>query len=276
MRYLMTLEVGLLHKDLVVKLPNQAIFLSKNGLYSLSSFNQARQFSANPIQNINNALTFESEQVYSDFHKWIQTKAFCYVQGNMYGFRIFGNLCYIGFIDKPDVFTKFTGDFDMARTFATSKDTSLTYSIGTAIYSYGDGTDGKYSYGDLGGTSEIFFKNIFSRISSNRYFNYYVFCDLDHPSSLDFLTIQVTGENGKIYSKVLKNYALQDLKGDVLNTIPVAIDPPVDVDPTFMLGDDFFKIPKSFRFNFNDFYVEINGSSKYGKIIINKIELYGK
>jgi len=274
MRHLTTLNIGILHKDLIATLPNMVIIATKNGLYSLSSFNQARQFAANPINGVNNYFKDLSKEAFSSNSKWLKTKSFFYSKGGFYGFRISTNQCIVGFSERPlDLFTKFSGDFSAASCFAASEE-SLFYAIKNKIFVYGDGYGSKVSYRDFGGKNEIEFSATFSPVKRSRYFNYFVDLDIDNPSGFKSLTIMINGENGKYFEKVLDEYKMDD-SGDYLDSNPVGVEG-VANDPSFFLSEGKYRMPQNFRFNSNEFFIKIVGSANSGKIIINKLELFGK
>lgn len=275
MVHVATLNIGCIHKDMVSVLPNMVIVASQNGMHALSSLNPAKQFAATPLVGVNNYFKWFSSEVTQNQERWLSTRSFSYSKGGFYGLRLSNNPCIIGFLDRPsDLFSKFTGDFQNASCFATS-DENLFYCIGNKIFSYGDGYGQRSSFGDMGKTKNIEFSAIFSPVKQTRYLNYYIDIDIDNPSNFERLTVIINGENGKYFEKVLSDYKMDD-RGDFFDSLPLYLEELNNRDDAFQMSLGKYRMPQNFRFNSNEFYIKILGNTKSGKIIINKLELYGK
>lgn len=275
MVHVATLNVGCVHKDMVCVLPNMVIVASKNGMHALSSLNAAKQFASTPIIGVNNYFKWFSSEVLQNQEKWLSTRSFAYLKGGFYGFRLSNNPCIIGFLDRPsDLFSKFTGDFQNASCFTTSYE-NLFFSVGNKIFSYGDGYGQQSSFGDLGGTKNIEFSAIFSPVKHTRYLNYYIDIDIDNPSNFKRISVIINGENGKYFEKVFPSYEMDD-SGDFLDSLPLYLEELNNRNDALQMSLGKYRMPQNFRFNSNEFFIKIVGNTKSGKIIINKLELYGK
>ena len=63
---------------------------------------------------------------------------------------------------------------------------------------------------------------------------------------------------------------------DFFDSLPLYSEELSNRDDAFQMSLGKYRMPQNFRFNSNEFFIKILGNTKSGKIIINKLELYGK
>lgn len=286
MQYMTSLNVGLMHRNLMVELPNEAIIANETGLFSLGTFNIARQFAATSISNMNEFVRSNCKETLASQQGWNDTLSCFYSSGNFFFFR-FGKKEGIAAIVEGGIssFCIFSGDFSYCSSFLDALDNTLYLSIGKAIYQYADDTSGIPLYGDGGGNKLISFHCTFAPFTGKRWANKYIQLDAEYPSAFllkedNILSLSVSGDIRKSFT-LETSYKLP-MKGDIIETVPM-LEKSIydDNDPLASeLGermDSPYLMPyQRLRFPASTFLITLSGYTNSGKIILRKLSLFGR
>jgi hypothetical protein len=134
-----TIPVGCVHGNLIQSLPNDAAFISKYGERTLSSVNIAQQFATGA------EMGASVDKTVLDYVNVLMTNPLSYRQARSWiysttlGFK-FGRLPLIyNLTNIAQGWVFFSGDFELARTYATDHQGRLILAIKNKLYRYADG-----------------------------------------------------------------------------------------------------------------------------------------
>ncbi len=279
-RWSMNIDIGTVHGNLVIDMPNDVYFISQTGLKSASTLNAAKQFAANSFNAVDPLINqFLSDVMGSDIN-YRSSRSFKYEQGNIAGFKLGRNKLLTSLFETNlYAWTLFSGDFQKSSTFLdTGK--SLSLFIGDSIYQYADGRDGSNKvYGDNDGESVIPFSWIPGLI--NKSVNSFA-CKryqliMKYPSGFplnDSNKVKIT-VNGDTPSTVSKSDVCEfEEKGDVFGGAPLAPDY-TEENGYFKLNKDYSFLVKRFKFASSRFWIMLNGYTLTGPLYIREIKLFG-
>lgn len=280
-----TIPVGVYHGNLVIELPNDAYFVSQNGILSFGTLNIARQFAASPTANMDKLVLEYLDTINSNFD-YRACRAFKYSNGAFCSFKIgFNNLITAKYNTSLYWWGIFSGDFTRSNTFLSTLDNSLYLFIDNKIYRYADGIIGAHIYGDNGGTSYInFIETKYVNSNRNRYSNKRYEIQSEYSSNIvinkeNVVSVIVRGD--LVDSFTLQNIYNLKQKGDVLGTVNLVngngLDPNYPDNALLGMRLDSPTHTKKGRLKFlsSNFSVSLVGQTKDGPFSLKKIKLFG-
>lgn len=286
LQYFTSLNVGLMHRNLMAELPNETVIANENGLFSLGTYNIARQFSATPIPQVNQIVKNNSSESFASKEGWDSTISCFYPQGNFFFFR-FGQREGIAAVIEGTIssFAVFSGDFEYCQSFLDSLDNSLYLAIDNQIFQYADENSGVPLYGDSGGERLISFSWTLSPFTGKRWSNKYIQLFAEYPSSFllkkdNTLSISVSGDIRKSFT-LDASYDLP-MKGDIIESVPMLEfsryddNDPLESEEGERMDYPYLMPVKRLRFPASTFFISIRGYTNSGKINIRKIALFGR
>lgn len=276
------ITTGVVHGNLIIDLPNDVFFISKNGHQSASSFNIARQFAATSINSVDPTIKQYLKTINSSNISYRACRSFKYDGGNLVGFKI-GNNNVLASLFSTTLYawTFLSGDFLLTNTFVTLSN-SLYLFLQNKIYKYADGNDGSLPvYGDQNGTGLIHCRwtPAYPQLKGYRFANKRYELQMDYPSTFylredNQVYITINGDLPKSYQ--LTTTCRTNLRGDAFNTIPLTTDNPAEPES---IGFRFFQPFSSFKdrlkFFASNFSTSLDLYVKDGPIVIKKLKLYG-
>lgn len=276
------LSTGVIHGDLLIELPNDVFFVNSYGLQSFSTLNIAKQFAATPFNAIDPLLQSHVSTLMSSNAEYWKATSFKYDLGSLMGFKLGTNPTLVSlFSTAPYSWSLFSGDFKKTLGFLPFGN-NLYLHLANTLISYADGKDGHPPlYGDQNGTSLIPFAWTLPVISpEGRCFACKRFeIQLDYPSSFTIrannqLNVGVSGDLPQSY-QITSAYRF-DLRGDLLNTVPLTTDDPVLKDSFgFRLDQPYSILKDRFKFLASRFWLTLSGTTQDGPLTLRKIKLYG-
>ena len=276
------LPTGVIHGDLLIELPNDVVFVNSYGIQSFSTLNIAKQFAATSLNAIDPLIQNHVSRLLSSNTQYWKAASFKYDLGPLAGFKLGTHKTLVSlFSDSLYSWSLFSGDFEKALSFLSFGDTLYLTSANT-LFSYADGKDGLPPlYGDQNGTAIIPFAWTLPVISpEGRCFackRYEI--QLDYPSSFTIrannqLNVGVSGDLPKSY-QITSPYRF-DLRGDLLNTIPLTAENPALKDSIgFRLDQPYAILKDRFKFLASRFWLTLSGTTQDGPLSLRKIKLYG-
>ena len=276
------LATGVIHGDLLVEFPNDVFFVNSYGIQSFSTLNVAKQFAATPLNALDPLVQSQVSTLMSSNVEYRKAVSFKYDLGSLMGFKLGTHPTLVSlFSTSPYSWTLFSGDFQKACGFLPFGN-ALYLNYANAIVSYADGKDGSPPlYGDQNGTAIIPFSWTLPVISpeGRRFAGRRYEIQLDYPSSFTIrannqLNISVRGDLPKSYQQT-SSYRF-DLRGDLLNTVPLTTDNLVSKESLGFRFEQPYSILKDrFKFMASRFWLILSGTTQDGPLILRKIKLYG-
>lgn len=286
LQYTTSLDLGLFHPRLLVKLANEIIIANESGIFSLRTTNISRQVTATSIPQMNSLILDKINRI-SDINNWIYTCSVHYPTGNFFIFRIGKEEAIVAFVDGSIAsFGTFSGDFAKANCFLASLDNSLYMAKGNKIFQYADESVDVPLFGDNGGEELISFMWALSPFQGGRWTNSRIVIDMQYPSNFilkenNELIISVRGDRRKSFE--FETSYLAPLKGDIMDTVPLLEksehgdgNSPTADELGFRLDIPFLLPFKRLKFVSSTFFILIRGSTNSGKLSLKKITLFGK
>lgn len=276
------IATGVVHGNLIIDLPNDIFFISKNGHQSASSLNVAKQFAATSVNAVDPTIKQYLKTINSSNINYRACRSFKYDGGNLAGFTI-GNNNVLASLFSTSLYawTSLSGDFLRSNTFLTLGN-SLYLFIKNKIYKYADGNDGSLPiYGDQNGTGLIHCRwtPAYPQLKGYRFANKRYELQIDYPS-----TFYIDQENQvylTIFGDLPKSYQIStkcrfDLRGDAFNTIPFTKDTHAEPDSIgFRFAHPYSFFKDRFKFIASKFAPRLDLYVKDGPMVIRKLKMYG-
>lgn len=276
------IATGVVHGNLIIDLPNDVFFISKNGHQSASSLNVAKQFAATSVNAVDPTVKQYLKTINSSNINYRACRSFKYDGGNLAGFKI-GNNNVLASLFSTSLYawTSLSGDFLKANTFLTLGN-ALYLFIQNKIYKYADNNDGSLPiYGDQNGTALIHCRWVpaYPQLKGYRFVNKRYELQIDYPSTFSLreenqVYLTVNGDLPKSYE--ISTKCRFDLRGDAFNTIPFTTDNPAEPDSIgFRFAQPYSSFKDRFKFIASKFSPSLDLYVKDGPIVIKKLKMYG-
>lgn len=278
-RWQMNIDIGTVHGNLVIEMPNDLYFISQTGLKSAGTLNIAKQFAATSITAVDPIIVEFLSTIMNSNEDYRACRSFKYKQGSFGGFKIGNNSALISPFDTNFyAWTFFSGDFQNSNTFVDTG-SSLDLFIGNSIYRYADGKDGSAPvYGDKDGQSLVLFSwvpgliNRGTRGFACKRYQLIVGYPSSFPLNLENqIQISVSGDKPVYFQK--EDICEFENKGDRFGEAPLAAD--TYASGFFKLGIDYSFLTKRFKFVSSSFFVAISGYTVNGPIYFRELKLFG-
>jgi hypothetical protein len=270
-------DVGVVHGDLIVDLPDDIYFVSQNGILSFSTLNtvseQVSTVSHNPVDPL---VRQHISTVLASNVNYRACRSFRYNSGGFAGFKIgFNDIIVSMFNTQLFAWGVFSGDFSHSSEFMSNLDDALYLFIEDTIYRY---ADGKYSlplYADNGGQDSIDFNITWVKKSPVGWANKRYLVNADYSSSLSVnpqnkMAIAIRGDTRKTFTLEKPSQFVR--RGDALNTIGLA---PTPESVGFRLDEPYSFINDRLTFVSTKFYLTLKGSVLDGPLSFKEVRLFG-
>jgi hypothetical protein len=284
--YNSTLSVGMPHGDLIIDLPNDASFITKTGVQSISSLNVAKQFAATSLDAVDPLVRSFVKTILSSNREYRSCSSFKYEGGAIAGFKI-GSHKVLSSLFATSLYSwsLFSGDFLRATSFLPLGD-SLYLSIKNKIYRYADGNDGNQPvYGDQNGMGLISFTWTLPVVSGavisgkgRRFANKRYEVQMDYPSSftlLDDNSLFISVNHDLPQTSSFTTKARWEARGDRLQTIPLAQESLTPDAIGFRLAQPYHSLKDRLKFLASRFWVTLQGETNVGPVSLKRLKLYG-
>lgn len=286
--YFKTIPTGAVHRNLIMPLPNDLYFVSKQDVQSFSNLNVARELAVTPTDAVNPLVREYVQNAMSSNVNYRKCRSFKYTNGSLIGFKI-GNSPVLCSLYSTSLYSWsiFYGDFEKASGFTTVGN-ALYLSIDNTICKYADGKDGSRAlYGDNNGNDLIYFgwtlpvinvsgkKSRTARAFACKRYD----TDISYPSSFTInkenkVFIEISGDLPKNY-KITSPCRFQ-MRGDVLSQVPLTEDDPIDENSIGLrLEQPYSLIKDRLKFYASKFWVSLYGYTKNGPVSIKDMKFYG-
>jgi hypothetical protein len=276
------LPTGVIHGDLLIDLPNDTFFITPNGRQSFSTLNIAKQFAATSFDALDPLIQQYVASIMISNVTYRSCTSFKYDGGALAGFKIGQNKVLVSLF-STDLYSwsLFSGDFERAKSFLTLG-SCLYLSSGNKVSKYADGKDGTPPlYGDQNGEGLIAFAWVLPVIAvqGQRFAGKRYELQMDYPSSFTIrpenqMSLGISGDLPKSYQ--ITSPCRFDLRGDLLQTIPLTSDNPATQDSLgFRLDQPYGFFKDRMKFIASRFWLTLKGMTKDGTLTLRKIKLYG-
>jgi hypothetical protein len=276
------LQVGILHGDLLIEMPNDVYFVSQSGINSFSTLNIAQQFSANSdnaVDTITKNFISDATASNSNYRK---CTSFKYDGGKIAGFKIAGNKILSSlFSTKLYSWFYLSGDFSLSSCFM-NLGSQLYMCIGNKIFKYANGNDGDTKkYGDNNGASLIpisWTPGLIKFRGRKGYANRRYEMVINYPSS--FTLNERNLVEISIFGDIPKSFSISDKcnfqsKGDLLGQEPLSQNGVLPTDSGFRLRKEYEIVNKRLKFVSSSFWLSVYGYVMNGPVTFRRVRLFG-
>lgn len=275
-----TINGGVVHGNLLLKLPNNLILVSSNGIVLMTTLNVAKQFNMQSINAVDPLARHYINSLKFSAYRYRQCRAFIYNEGAFLGFKIGNNPTLIG-IFNTDIYswTMFSGAFRKATTFNSELNQLFLFTDNELLF-YGDGRNDIYCYDDnklpIGFRWSLPVFDGSKKKHMKRFMNKRFEIDLSYPSSFvkkeqNYVSLIVSGDLPREFTKASNYQPLN--KGDLLGTVRLALDE--EDEEYFEFSTKEKTIKQRLRFVTNKFWSTIYGQSVNGPIKITNVKFFG-
>lgn len=272
-----TVNGGVVHGNLIVKMPNDLLLVSQNGIMQFSTLNVAKQFSISSVNAVDPLVRQYIDTLAFSPYKYKQCRSFVYHQGPFIGFKIGANPVLAGVFDtNVRAWSMFSGSFKVCATL-NSHLNQLFMAVGNRLLSYGDARLKTPEYSDEGRPISFLWSLPVFKSTKQPFMSKRFELDLSYPSAFvtkdeNYISLLVTGDLPREFTKGVQYEPVS--KGDLLSTVKLALD---DEDESDYLefGTKAKTIKKRLRFVSQKFWATVYGQSSHGPIKIKSINFFG-